>query len=147
MERDVIRLLKICEQCSAMTIASVGAEGQAMAACVYFAFTPDLNFYFLSSAQTQHIQNLRRDPRAAVSLSPVGTRWQDLRGVQMRGIVTPSQGEEEQRGRSVYYSRFPFAQALERAQQATDLHCFRPDWVRLIDNRLGFGHKEEWPWP
>jgi len=130
-----------------MTIASIGAEGQAMAACVYFAFTPDLHFFFLSSARTQHAQNLRRDPRAAVSLSPGGTGWQDLRGVQMRGIVTLSQGDEVQRGRTVYFSRFPFARALERVEPDMGLHCFRPDWVKLIDNRLGFGHKEEWPWP
>ncbi|MGD0573759.1 MAG: pyridoxamine 5'-phosphate oxidase family protein [Anaerolineales bacterium] len=147
MERDVLRLLRICQQCSAMTIASVGAEGQPMAASVYFAFTPDLHFYFLSSAHTQHVQNLRRDHRAAVCFSPAGARWQNLRGVQMRGVVTLGQGEEEKRGRSVYLARFPFARALERALEEASLHCFVPDWVRLIDNRLGFGHKEEWSWP
>jgi uncharacterized protein YhbP (UPF0306 family) len=147
MERDVRRLLKVCQQCSAMTLATVGAGGEPMAASVYFAWTADLQFYFLSSAHTQHVQNLRRDPHAAVCLSPGRTQWHNLRGVQMRGLVHLCRGEEEQRGRSAYFSRFPFARALERALQDANLHCFQPNWVRLIDNRLGFGHKEEWSWP
>jgi uncharacterized protein YhbP (UPF0306 family) len=65
----------------------------------------------------------------------------------MRGVVTLGQGEEERQGRSVYLARFPFARALERALEEASLHCFVPDWVRLIDNHLGFGHKEEWSWP
>ena len=118
-----------------------------MAATVYYAWTPDLHFYFLSSAQTRHIQNLQRDPHAAVCLSPASARWQSLRGIQMRGLVHACLGEEGKRGRSAYFSRFPFARAMERALQDAALYCFLPDWVRLIDNRLGFGHKEEWSWP
>ena len=32
----------------------------------------------------------------------------------------------------------------QEALSRTMLYAFHPEWVRWIDNRLGFGHKEEW---
>ncbi|MFD0328152.1 hypothetical protein ACFQZC_07835 [Streptacidiphilus monticola] len=58
-------------------------------------------------------------------------------------------GDEDERAAAwrVYVARFPFAadDALSAALARADLWQLRPEWLRLIDNGVAFGHKVEWP--
>ena len=65
----------------------------------------------------------------------------------MRGQVRPLQGTEAAAGWQAYRHRFSFVAELKSALRRTRLHCFTPTWIRLIDNRFGFGHREEGAWP
>lgn len=68
-------------------------------------------------------------------------------GASGPGRLPPLTGAERAAGWRVYLSRFPFVAESERLRHAlerTTLWELRPDWLRLIDNGQGFGHKEEW---
>lgn len=130
---------------STMTLATSDRDGEAHAAAIYFATDDDLNFYFYSDLQSQHGQDLAIRPRCAIAIYPECQDWQDIRGLQLRGEVKPVQpGPEWEHAWSVYRSKFPFVSGMRELVARNQLYVFIPDWVRLVDNRRGFGFKQEW---
>jgi uncharacterized protein YhbP (UPF0306 family) len=132
-------------QLTTLTLATASAGGEPHAASVYFAADRSLNLYFFSDPGSQHGHDLVENPRAAVTFSPECENWQDIRGVQMRGEAQPvPPGPGWELGWAIYSAKFPFVAAMREIVARNQLYTFRPDWIRLIDNRRGFGFKEEW---
>jgi uncharacterized protein YhbP (UPF0306 family) len=50
-------------------------------------------------------------------------------------------------GWKYYAIKFPFVAELKAIVRQNTLYTFIPTWIRLVDNRRGFGHKEEWRLP
>ncbi len=131
-----------------MTLATTGADGEAHAAAVYFAAAEDLKLYFFSAADSQHSLDLKLHPQAAAAIYPQATGWQAIRGLQLRGraeMLPP--GAEWQAAWEVYAGKFPFVKALKAIVLSNALYAFTPRWLRLVDNRRGFGFKQEWDLP
>ncbi|MFD8547607.1 hypothetical protein [Streptomyces sp. NPDC059649] len=107
--------------------------------------------YFVTSTTTRHGRALAgTDARVAFTAQRDGQEWSGLTGIQGRGRCRPLSGAERAVGWRAYTRRFPFVEADERLRAAlerTTLWELRPDWLRLIDNGQGFGHKEEWRRP
>ncbi|MEU5012770.1 pyridoxamine 5'-phosphate oxidase [Streptomyces sp. NPDC021749] len=104
--------------------------------------------YFVTSTSTRHGRALAAPAaRVAFTAQRDGQEWSGLTGIQGRGRCRPLSGAERAVGWRAYTRRFPFVEADERLRAAlerTTLWELRPDWLRLIDNGQGFGHKEEW---
>jgi hypothetical protein len=62
-----------------------------------------------------------------------------IRGIQFTGLIREPSGEELSRAKKIYLRRFPYA-AL------TDLHLWTIslNYIKLTDNRMGFGNKIIW---
>ncbi|MEU8787349.1 hypothetical protein [Streptomyces sp. NPDC048637] len=105
--------------------------------------------YFVTATTTRHGRALvEPGARVAFTAQRDGQEWSALTGLQGRGRCRPLTGAERAAGWQVYVERFPFVAASDRLRAAlerTTLWELRPDWLRLIDNGQGFGHKEEWP--
>lgn len=128
----------------AMTLATSGADGNPHAAAVYFAADGHNRLFFFSEASSQHARDLSANPRAAVTIQPHVSGWQEIRGLQLRGTVNPvPQGEQWEHGWQVYQAKFPFVAALKQVVASNTLYAFTPNWIRLLDNRRGFGFKDE----
>ena len=69
-----------------MTIATKGDNG-LWSASVYYVFLKN-RLYFFSSTNSQHMQHIATDPRVAASIAHDGDFWKQLKGLQMRGIVS-----------------------------------------------------------
>lgn len=130
----------------AMTLATMGEDGTPHAATVYFASDEKhTTLYFFSEHDTQHGLDLLTNPSAAGTIYPLVDRWQEIRGLQVRGTVSAvPPGENWVRGWDRYLVKFPFAAEMKETVARSTLYAFHLDWVRLIDNRRGFGYKEEW---
>ena len=129
----------------AMTLATGGVEGAPHAAPVYFAADENGRLYFFSDAASQHALDLQNGAaRAAAAIHPLVSGWQEIRGLQLRGRVrvVPA-GAEWERAWNLYQAKFPFVESLKSTVARSTLYAFEPDWVRLVDNRKGFGWKEE----
>ncbi|WP_432146885.1 pyridoxamine 5'-phosphate oxidase [Streptomyces sp. bgisy084] len=104
--------------------------------------------YFVTATTTRHGRALAEPgARVAFTAQRDGQEWSGLTGLQGRGSCRPLTGAERAVGWQVYVERFPFVAASDRLRDAlerTTLWELRPDWLRLIDNGQGFGHKEEW---
>ena len=143
-DSTVSELLKL----ATMTLATTGAEGEAHAAAVYFAAGADLALYFFSAAESQHSQDLKRRPQAAAAIYPEVSGWQAIRGLQLRGqVALVPHGAEWQAAWELYAGKFPFVKGLKSIVASNALYAFTPRWLRLVDNRRGFGFKQEWDLP
>ncbi|MGW7639028.1 pyridoxamine 5'-phosphate oxidase [Streptomyces decoyicus] len=104
--------------------------------------------YFVTATTTRHGRALAEPgARVAFTAQQDGQEWSALTGLQGRGGCRVLAGGERAAGWRIYLERFPFVAASDRLRAAlerTELWELRPDWLRLIDNGRGFGHKEEW---
>lgn len=138
---QVVELLAL----SALTLATAGPDGQPHAAPVYFVAGESLRLYFFSAADSRHSTDVARDPRAAAALYPECRTWREIRGLQLHGAVHPVEpGPEWDGAWERYAAKFPFVSALRDEVARSRLYVFVPRWVRLVDNRQGFGFKQEW---
>lgn len=136
-----------------MTLSTTDPAGAPCAAPVYFAAlrhetskqVSRWQLYFFSEADSQHAQNIYQDGRAAAAIYPECQDWQDIRGLQLRGMVQAvAQGSEWETAWRAYCAKFPFAGQLKPIVARNSLYAFAPEWIRLVDNRRGFGFKQEW---
>ena len=133
----------------AMTLATSGLDGAPHAAPVYFAVDESReNLYFFSGTDSQHSHDLADNQRAAAAIHPLVEGWQEIRGLQMRGRVRPvPAGPEWEKAWRLYLVKFPFVIGMKEIVEQNQLYSFHPDWTRWLDNRRGFGFKEEWSHP
>jgi len=131
---------------STLTLCTIGSGGEAHAAPVYFSTTGEpVVFYFFSDKNSQHGQDILRKPQAAAALYPSVESWQEIRGLQIKGDVHPVfPGAEWQAAWETYQTKFPFVVTLKPIVTQSQLFVLDPFWIRLVDNRIGFGYKKEW---
>jgi uncharacterized protein YhbP (UPF0306 family) len=130
---------------STLTISTCDPAGNPHAAPVYFAAGDELHLYFFSDPESQHGQDFLHDHRAAVAFYPECREWEEIRGVQMKGEVqTVKPGDQWEYAWKVFRAKFPFVTDLQELVAQNQLYVFVPHWVRLVDNRIGFGYKKEW---
>jgi uncharacterized protein YhbP (UPF0306 family) len=141
------RVLAFLAEHHVLTLSTVGADGP-WAAAVFYAHD-DLKLYFLSAPSTRHARNLEADPRVAATIQRDYDDWPGIRGLQLAGTVHAVAREDEARVRALYQSRYPLigggAGVPRKILEALDRirwYEFAPDDIHLIDNTLGFGHRE-----
>ncbi|MET9295385.1 pyridoxamine 5'-phosphate oxidase family protein [Streptomyces sp. NPDC003077] len=132
-----------------MTLAYADEDGPQACAVLYAPTDgPVPTLVFVTAATTRHGRALSHPgARVACTVQKDGQQWTELTGVQGRGTCRRLEGAEREAGWRAYLARFPFVAAdprLTAALERTALWELRPDWLRLIDNGQGFGHKEEW---
>lgn len=127
-----------------MSLATTGAGGEPHAAAVYFASDAANRLYFFSETTSQHARDLEATPQAAVTIQPLVSTYREIRGLQLRGRVRPVPlGPEWDAAFALYQAKFPFVHELKEEVAQNQLYVFTPAWMRLLDNRRGFGYKEE----
>ncbi len=141
------RVLAFLGEHHVMTLATLGADGP-WAAAVFYAHE-DLRLYFLSAPTSRHAQNLAADARAAATIQRDYDDWPGIRGLQLEGTVRAVAAADEPRVRALYQQRYPLvaggAGVPRRILEALDRirwYEFVPKDVWLIDNTLGFAHRE-----
>ncbi len=130
-----------------LTLATVGADGQVHACAVFYAVGADLALYFLSEPKTLHARHIGEGAMIAATIEDNNQDWTSIRGLQIRGLARPCNGEGAVNARALYAARYAFVgrvQTLAGPLARARFYQITPSWFRLIDNTLGFGHKEEW---
>ncbi len=135
-----------------MALGTHGPEGPWVAS-VYFA--GDLHaLYFLSSPDSRHGRNVAHSPLVAAAINEDQHDWRLIEGVQLDGTCALADSPSVWlRGWRAYLTRFPVARELFRGRAAgveaarkarhTRLYLLRPRRVYYLDNRLGFGERQE----
>lgn len=141
------RVLALLAEHHVMTLASHGDDGPWAAAVFYAA--QGLRLSFVSSPRSRHARQLERSPQVAATIQHDYADWPSIRGLQIAGRVQPVAPAELAAVRECYAQRYPLARAGGGAPEAI-LRAFErirwyelvPSDIHLIDNRLGFGHRE-----
>jgi uncharacterized protein YhbP (UPF0306 family) len=146
------RVLALLGEHHVMTLATVGAAGPWAAAVFYALDDSDLRLYFLSAPTSRHAENLAANPCAAATIQRDYDDWPGIRGLQIEGTVREVAREDEARVRALYQQRYPLigggAGVPRKLLEALDRirwYEFAPSDIHLIDNTLGFAHRERLP--
>ena len=127
-----------------LTLATVDLKNQPHAASLYFAADQANRLYFYSDPDSQHGKDAAGGCSAAVTIHPLVEGWEEIRGLQMEGIVRPvSDPVEREKAFNIYRNKFLFVSGLKNLLDENSLYVFTPHWIRLVDNLRGFGYKEE----
>ncbi|MCK9421648.1 MAG: pyridoxamine 5'-phosphate oxidase family protein [Bacteroidales bacterium] len=125
-----------------MTLA-VSKDNIPYCATCYYVYLQDENrFFFTSDPETRHMQdiiggnNYRVAGAIALETKIVGK----IRGIQFTGTILVLEGAELTKAKTSYLKRFPIA----RLVPGLHLWELKPDFIKLTDNRLGFGKKLIW---
>jgi len=131
-----------------MTLATQGDAG-IWAAAVFYV-NDSLTLYFLSSPGSRHAQDLARNARVAVTIQRDYDDWPQIVGIQAEGEAVEVAGDERTRARSLYGDKFPLigsagsaTGAIAQALAKVRWYRFTPRRLYLIDNSLGFGHRDQ----
>jgi len=126
----------------AMVLSVATAEGGSHAAPVYYVRGEGFALYWLSSPESLHSREVARTGAAAAAVFRPSRRWTDLRGIQMRGRAA----RVRKSGAIIakYREKFKLGRELDAVIARSSLYVLEPVWMRLIDNRRGFGWNMEW---
>jgi uncharacterized protein YhbP (UPF0306 family) len=144
LNRDLAPIRALLEETTTMVLATRMPDGTPRTTPVFFAMDESLHLIFLSDPDSVHSRNLDASPHASAAMYPEESNWRKLRGVQMTGLARALDGSQAEAARRTYARRFPFVAELASAMAASRIYAFTPSWVRLIDNRRGFGFQQEW---
>jgi uncharacterized protein len=122
-----------------LSIATVSDRGPWCASCFYAWDEENNNLVITTDPATRHGAEFLVNSAVAGTIALETWRVGRIRGIQFTGTVKEPQDEELVRARKIYLRRFPYA-------TMADIHLWviSPDYIKLTDNRLGFGHKETW---
>jgi len=136
-----------------MSLATAGAAGAAgepvvHAASVMYA-RRGLVLYWTSDPRTRHSRQAARDGRVSVTIAPDYSDFRAIRGLQLAGEAARLEGPEALEARALLVRRYAFLAELDAgppelraALEKASFYRLRPACITLIDNSLGFGHRE-----
>ncbi|MGW3284286.1 pyridoxamine 5'-phosphate oxidase [Streptomyces sp. NPDC001002] len=130
-----------------VNLAYVDEAGDPQVCALFFALTEEGSLVFVSSRSTRHGRALAVGGRVAFTAQAEGQSWTTIAGVQGGGVCAVVSGPALAEAQASYARRFAFVaeDPVLRAALASAEHWeIKPDWLRLIDNTQGFGHKQEW---
>lgn len=130
-------------------------DGRPWSATLFFASDASFNLYFVSDARTRHARDMTSNPQVALAIDADVDRWDDVRGLQIEGRAEKVSGAERDKALALYLGKFADVKALFEAPKSADEQVITqrlkdadfwrvtPVLVRLIDNRRGFGFRQE----
>jgi uncharacterized protein YhbP (UPF0306 family) len=127
-----------------LSLATIGEDGQACVAPLFYMADEELKLYWLSSPGSEHSLNLERSCRAAATVYRSVENWRQIRGVQIRGEVSLV-ADAKRRAEIIeaYRRRFKIGRVFSLLLRQSAVYAFKPEFLRFIDNARGFGFKFE----
>lgn len=123
-----------------MTIATLSDSGTPRTANLFYAYDVDNElFVFTSSLSTAHGADMKRDGRVGANIVLETSKVGCIEGLQLEGFAHMPTPKELSRIKMLYIKRFPFAIVAD-----LELWVFTPHFMKLTDNKLGFGKKIIW---
>ena len=123
------------------TLAVTTDSGPWCATCFY-VYHESLNILiFTSDPDTKHIEDIvrRNDYWVAGAIALETKMIGKIRGIQFTGRMRLLEGMELKVAKKIYLEKFPIAR-LSRLY----LWGLQPEYIKMTDNRLGFGKKLIW---
>jgi hypothetical protein len=142
MDHPEQRIVDFIREHHILTLAVVRDNIPYCATCYYAYLREENQFVFTSGHETRHIRDVvdgnNYNVAGAIALETriIGK----IRGIQLTGTLREPEGDELKMARSAYLKRFPVARLMPELH----LWILTPDFIKMTDNRLGFGKKLIW---
>jgi len=133
------RIIRFIKQHHIFTLATSEKNKPYCCTCFY-AYAEEKNlFIFTSDEDTRHINEIRINNCTAGAIALETSVVGKIRGIQFTGYTELIGEDELTFARKTYIKRFPFARLVR-----LNLWKLQPDFIKMTDNRLGFGTKLIW---
>lgn len=133
------RIIGFIKRHHVMTLATVSGS-EAYCANLFYAYIPESNmFVFTSDDKTRHYREMSENGLVAASIVLETRTIGNIQGLQIQGRASLAEGDVISAARKAYIRRFPYAVIAELT-----LWVLQPVFMKLTDNRLGFGRKLIW---
>ncbi|MDE1768840.1 MAG: pyridoxamine 5'-phosphate oxidase family protein [Candidatus Micrarchaeota archaeon] len=100
---ELARLINDCLKSALVAVLATGEDDGAWATPIYFSYDADLNFYFMSQANTRHVVDIKKRSRVSLAIfsSPKDVIGFKV-GVQVEGMANEVPDQDVER---VYMNR------------------------------------------
>lgn len=136
------RILEFIADHHILTLAVTRDKAPYCATCYYAWLQEGSCFVITSDPSTRHIRDITESGnfRVAGAIALETRIVGKIRGIQFTGVIHELTGAAMETARKRYLKRFPVA----RLMPGLHLWSVVPDFIKLTDNRLGFGTKLTW---
>lgn len=118
-----------------MSLAT-SVQDQPWAATVFFAFDEEFNLFFMSKESTKHGQNIKQNPRVAVTINQDWGKPGFVKGIQCMGEVSIVSQDQFDKHYAFFLKRYPWA---SRFKEGHAVFIIKPKELYYLDHEL-FGH-------
>lgn len=139
MKNPEKRIVEFINQHHVLTLAT-SLENNPWCANCFYVFLEDENcFVFTSDDNTKHVQDVNVNPKIAGNVVLETSTVGKIRGIQFRGNMEIPENDLAKKAKHAYLKKFPFAVLMK-----TSLWVVHVEYIKMTDNRLGFGKKLIW---
>jgi uncharacterized protein YhbP (UPF0306 family) len=107
--------------------------------CFYAIIEDEMAIVFTSDQETRHVKDLMQNPEVSGTVHLETWIIGKIKGVQFSGTVELAKNDKLDNARKVYLKRFPFAALVD-----TTLWILNLNYIKMTDNKFGFGKKLIW---
>jgi uncharacterized protein YhbP (UPF0306 family) len=133
------RIIKFFRKHHVLTIATCVENEPWCANCFYVYLEEENALVFTTDADTRHGKEFLKNSLVAGSVVLETMIIGKIKGIQFQGLVSEPTDDLLSLSEAAYLRRFPVAVLMD-----TRLWIVRLTYIKLTDNRLGFGKKLIW---
>lgn len=133
------RIVRFFKKHHVLTIATTVDDIPWCANCFYVYLEEENSLVFTTDDDTRHGREFLINPLVSGSVVLETMVTGKIRGIQFSGSVSKPSGELIEKVKHSYLRRFPVARLM-------DIHLWivRLSYIKMTDNRFGFGKKLVW---
>lgn len=133
------RIVEFINEHHVLTLATTTENNPWCANCFYVYLEKENCFVYTSDDKTKHVHDVSYNNKVAGSVVLETKTVGKIQGIQFRGTMVKPEKELEVKVKKVYLKKFPYAVLMK-----TTLWILKPNYIKMTDNRLGFGKKLIW---
>lgn len=122
-----------------LTLATSVENNPWCANCFYVWLEKENCFVFTTDPVTKHGSDAIKNPQVAGSVVLETSVVGKIQGIQFTGIMEVPEKDLAEKAKVAYLKRFPVAILMK-----TNLWVIKVSYIKMTDNRLGFGKKLIW---
>lgn len=139
MSKPEKRVVEFINEHHVLTLAT-SRDNQPYCANCFYTYLEDENaFVFTSDTTTKHILDALEQPYVAGSVVLETKAVGKIQGIQFNGTLFQAENDLQKKAKKAYLKRFPYAALMKTTMWVLEL-----SFIKMTDNRLGFGKKLIW---
>ncbi len=133
------KLIRFIREHHVLTLATC-ANGQPYCCSCFYAYNEEQNIFVVkTNDNTRHNAEIEANPQIGASIVLETKEIGKIQGLQLTGRAVYYHGDQLGPARKTYLKQYPYAIASPGEYLAIE-----PDFMKLTDNRFGFGKKLIW---
>jgi len=133
------RVVEFIKEHHVLTLATSFENNPWCANCFYVYLEDENCFVFTSDDKTKHVHDVLFNENVAGCVVLETKTVGKIQGIQFNGVMGKPKKKLASIAKMKYLKKFPYALLMK-----TSLWVLKPNYIKMTDNRLGFGKKLIW---